>query len=97
MGIYTVELYLKVRLACSEGMSRRQAAKHFNISRDSVAKMGSVNGGVKTGHGAEQKSATMAPALDRREGIARAGVSGRRGDFGGGFQPAFLARLWARR
>jgi transposase len=33
-GIYTVELYLKVRLAVSEGMSRRQAAKHFNISRD---------------------------------------------------------------
>ena len=34
-----MELYLKVRLGCSEGMSRRQAAKHFNISRDSVAKM----------------------------------------------------------
>lgn len=34
-----MELYLKVRLACSGGMSRRQAAKHFNISRDSVAKM----------------------------------------------------------
>jgi hypothetical protein len=34
-----VELYLKVRLACSEGMTQRQAAKHFNISRDSVAKM----------------------------------------------------------
>ena len=38
-GIYTVELYLKVRLACSEGMSQRQAAKHFNISRDTVRKM----------------------------------------------------------
>ncbi|MDE4561791.1 hypothetical protein LOF24_27655 [Sinorhizobium meliloti SM11] len=35
-----MELYLKVRLAVSEGMSRRLAAKHFNISRDSVAKMG---------------------------------------------------------
>ena len=34
-----MELYLKVRLACSEGMSRRQAAKSLNISRDSVAKM----------------------------------------------------------
>jgi hypothetical protein len=32
-------LYLKVRLAVSEGMSQRQAAKHFNISRDSVSKM----------------------------------------------------------
>ena len=39
LGIYTVELYLKVRLAVSEGMSRRQAAKHFNISRDGVSKM----------------------------------------------------------
>ena len=34
-----MELYLKVRLAVSEGMTRRQAAKHFNISRDSVSKM----------------------------------------------------------
>lgn len=34
-----MELYLKVRLACSEGMTQRQAAKHFNISRDSVRKM----------------------------------------------------------
>ena len=34
-----MELYLKVRLACSEGMSRRQTAKHFNISRDTVSKM----------------------------------------------------------
>ncbi len=34
-----MELYLKVRLACLEGMTQRQAAKHFNISRDSVAKM----------------------------------------------------------
>lgn len=34
-----MELYRKVRLACSEGMSQREAAKHFNISRDSVRKM----------------------------------------------------------
>jgi transposase len=34
-----VDLYLKVRLACGEGMSQREAARHFNISRDSVAKM----------------------------------------------------------
>ena len=34
-----MELYLKVRLACSEGMTQRQAAKHFNISRDTVRKM----------------------------------------------------------
>ena len=34
-----MELYLRVRLAVSEGMTKRQAAKHFNISRDTVAKM----------------------------------------------------------
>lgn len=38
-GIYTAEFYLKVRLACWEGMTQRQAAKHFNISRDSVRRM----------------------------------------------------------
>ncbi|MEH6775748.1 MAG: hypothetical protein V7668_17625, partial [Cereibacter changlensis] len=37
--IFTVGLYRKVRLACAEGMSQREAALHFNISRDSVAKM----------------------------------------------------------
>jgi transposase len=34
-----VELCRKVRLACSEGMSARSAAKHFGISRDTVKKM----------------------------------------------------------
>jgi transposase len=34
-----VELYLRVRLACAEGMSQREAAKRFNISRDTVRKM----------------------------------------------------------
>jgi len=34
-----VELYKKVRLACAEGMSKRAAAKHFNISRGTVEKM----------------------------------------------------------
>jgi len=37
--IYTVDLYLKVRLACAGGMRQREAAKHFNISRDTVRKM----------------------------------------------------------
>ena len=36
--IYTVELYRKVRLACADGMSARAAARHFNISRDTVEK-----------------------------------------------------------
>lgn len=34
-----MELYLKVRLARSEGMSQRTLARHFNISQDSVRKM----------------------------------------------------------
>ena len=34
-----MELYLRVRLACAEGRSQREAAKHFNISRDTVRKM----------------------------------------------------------
>ncbi len=34
-----MDLYRKVRLACSEGMSQREAARHFGISRDSVRKI----------------------------------------------------------
>ena len=34
-----MDLYLKVRLACAGGMRQREAAKHFNISRDTVRKM----------------------------------------------------------
>ncbi len=33
-----MELYRKVRLACADGMSKRAAARHFNISRDTVDK-----------------------------------------------------------
>ena len=60
MGIYTVDLYLKVRLACSEGMSRRQAANHFNISRDSVAKMMSYS----PPPGYQRQSPIRRPKLD---------------------------------
>jgi hypothetical protein len=60
LGIYTVELYLKVRLACSEGMTQRQAAKHFNISRDSVAKMLSYS--VPPGY--RRRSRVSRPKLD---------------------------------
>jgi len=38
-GIFTVELYRKVRLACRDGMSERAAARYFGISRDSVKKI----------------------------------------------------------
>ncbi len=34
-----MDLYRKVRLACAEGMSHQEAARHFGISRDSVRKM----------------------------------------------------------
>lgn len=34
-----MDLYRKVRLACAEGMSGREAARHFNVSRDTVRKM----------------------------------------------------------
>ncbi len=43
MGIFTVELYRKVRLACRDGMSERAAARHFGISRESVKKMRSFS------------------------------------------------------
>ena len=59
-GIYTVELYLKVRLACSEGMTQRAAAKHFNISRDSVRKMLSYS----TPPGYRRQSRVRRPKLD---------------------------------
>ena len=40
MGIYTVDLYLKVRRAhFQDGLSGRQIARDFGLSRDSVAKM----------------------------------------------------------
>ena len=40
LGIYTVDLYLKVRHAhFQDGLSGRQIARDFGISRDSVAKM----------------------------------------------------------
>ena len=34
-----MELYRKVRLACRDGMSAREAARHFGVSRESVKKM----------------------------------------------------------
>ena len=55
-----MELYLKVRLAVSEGMTRRQAAKHFNISRDSVAKMVSYS----TPPGYQRQLPIRRPKLD---------------------------------
>jgi hypothetical protein len=64
-GIFTVDLYLKVRLACSEGMSQREAAKHFNLSRDTVRKMLSFSVPPGYRHQAEIKR----PKLDAFVGI----------------------------
>ena len=55
-----MELYLKVGLAVSEGMTRRQAAKHFNISRDSVSKMVSYS----TPPGYQRQLPIRRPKLD---------------------------------
>jgi len=38
LEIDTAELYRKVRLACADGRGKRAAARHFNISRDTVDK-----------------------------------------------------------
>ena len=40
VGMYSVELYRKVRLACRhEGLSGREAARRFGIDRKTVAKI----------------------------------------------------------
>ena len=56
-----------------------------------------VNGGVKTGHGAEQKSATSDAGMRPAGGLSPSGGLMPALRFSEGFQPAFRARLWARR
>ena len=60
MGIYSVELYHKVRVACADGMSQRAAAKHFNVSRDTVHKMLSYS----SPPGYRRQSTPARPKLD---------------------------------
>jgi transposase len=55
-----VDIYRKVRLACAEGMSAREAARHFGISRDSVRKMLSFSAPP----GYRRKVAIRRPKLD---------------------------------
>ena len=55
-----MELYLKVRLARSEGMSQRKLARHFNISRDTVRKMLAFS----TPPGYRREKAIRRPKLD---------------------------------
>ena len=38
--MYTVDLYLRVRLACHvDGLSQREAASRFGVARETVKKM----------------------------------------------------------
>ncbi|MBU6424729.1 MAG: IS21 family transposase [Rhodospirillales bacterium] len=60
-----MDLYLKVRLACSEGMSQPEAAKHFNLSRDTVRKMLSFS--VPPGY--RRQAEIKRPKLDAFVGI----------------------------
>ena len=55
-----MELYRKVRLAHSEGMSQRELARHFNISRDTVRKMLAFS----TPPGYRREKAIKRPKLD---------------------------------
>jgi transposase len=60
-----VDLYRRVRLACAEGMSQREAARHFGISRDSVRKMMAFS--VPPGY--RRKAPVKRPKLDGFTGI----------------------------
>ena len=75
MGIYSVELYLQVRLACADGMSQRAAAKRFNVSRDTVRKMLSFS----SPPGYRRQSAPQRPKLDGFVGIIDGWLEGDRG------------------
>jgi len=65
VGIYSVELYLQVRLSCADGMSQRAAAKRFNVSRDTVRKMISFS----SPPGYRRQSEPQRPKLDEFVGI----------------------------
>ena len=69
-----MDLYRKVRLACAEGMSQREAARHFNISRDSVAKMMAFS--VPPGY--RRSAPVKRPKLDAFTGIIDGWLDGDR-------------------
>jgi len=69
-----VDLYRKVRLACAEGMSQREAARHFNISRDSVRKMMAFS--VPPGY--RRTAPVKRPKLDAFTGIIDSWLDGDR-------------------
>jgi transposase len=67
-------MYRKVRLACAEGMSQREAARHVDISRDSVSKMMAFS--VAPGY--RRQAAVKRPELDGYTGIIDAWLDGDR-------------------
>ena len=69
-----MDLYRKVRLACAEGMSQREAARHFNVSRDSVAKMMAFS--VPPGY--RRTAPVKRPKLDAYTGIIDGWLEGDR-------------------
>ena len=69
-----MDMYRKVRLACAEGMSQREAARQFNISRDSVRKMMAFS--VPPGY--RRKAAVKRPKLDAFTGIIDGWLEGDR-------------------
>ena len=69
-----MDLYRKVRLACAEGMSQREAALHFNISRDTVAKMMAFS--VPPGY--RRTAPVKRPKLDAFTGIIDGWLEGDR-------------------
>ena len=73
-GIFTVELYRKVRLACRDGMSERAAARHFGVSRESVKKMLSFS--VPPGY--RRSAPVRRPKLDGFTGIIDGWLEGDR-------------------
>jgi DNA replication protein DnaC/transposase len=69
-----VDLYRKVGLACSEGMSQREAARQFGISRDSVRKMMAFS--VPPGY--RRTAPVKRPKLDAFTGIIDGWLEGDR-------------------
>ncbi len=69
-----MELYRKIRLACADGMSKRAAARHFNISRDTVAKALAFS--VPPGY--RRTAPIKRPKLDAFLGIIEAWLEGDR-------------------
>ena len=69
-----MDLYRKVRLACAEGMSQREAARHFNVSRDSVSKMMAFS--VPPGY--RRTAPVKRPKLDAFTGIIDGWLEGDR-------------------